>query len=100
VKEEAGGLSEDGVGGLPFSDADFKADFKPEDIKLDASCDFGNGKFGIFLFCRIFCECYFVTFALFVFSSYVITQNRAVNLLFNIFVTPPHILGANACSKR
>jgi hypothetical protein len=49
VKEEAGGLSEDGVGGLPFSDADFKADFKPEDIKLDASCDFGNGKLGIFL---------------------------------------------------
>ncbi len=49
MKEEAGGLSEDGVGGLPFSDADFKADFKPEDIKLDASCDFGNGKFSIFL---------------------------------------------------
>jgi len=48
VKEEAGGLSEDGVGGLPFSDADFKADFKPEDIKLDASCDFGNGKFCFF----------------------------------------------------
>ena len=43
MKEEAGGLSEDGVGGLPFSDADFKADFKPEDIKLDGSCDFGNG---------------------------------------------------------
>lgn len=43
-KEEAGGLSEDGVGGLPFSDADFK----PEDIKLDASCDFGNGDYHIY----------------------------------------------------
>ena len=30
---------------LAFPDA---ADFKPEDIKLDPNCDFGNGKLVIF----------------------------------------------------
>ena len=36
VKEES---DPTGVGGLPFPDTDFK----PEDIKLDGHCDFGNG---------------------------------------------------------
>ena len=41
VKDEPGGdLGDPSLPSLPFPDTDFK----PEDIKLDPNCDFGNGK--------------------------------------------------------